>query len=132
MLDASGAASTAVERRKASAPEARTDGNVRFCVARAASVDAASDCAPFGAPPPFLLGGRGLSCSGVAKLGCKGASRERWRLTVLRHPEVAAKRPSKGAGRGAGAISFEARRWRPPQDDGKDAGVVLLGAASGP
>jgi hypothetical protein len=77
MLDASGAASTAVERRKASAPEARTDGNVRFGVARAASVDAASDCAPFGAPPPFLLGGRGLSCSGVAKLGCKGASRER-------------------------------------------------------
>ena len=34
-----------------------------------------------------------------------------------RHPEVAAKRPSKGDN--SGRSSFEARRWRAPQDDGK-------------
>jgi hypothetical protein len=83
MVDASALASAAVERRKASAPEARTDGNVRFCVARAASVDAASDYAPLGAPPPFFYWeAEGLSCSGVANLGCADASRERWRASA--------------------------------------------------
>jgi 23S rRNA pseudouridine955/2504/2580 synthase len=40
---------------------------------------------------------------------------------VSRHPEVAAKRPSKGDGRGARAASFEARPRRAPQDDGTTA-----------
>ncbi len=43
---------------------------------------------------------------------------------VHRHPEVAAKRPSKGDGRGAGAASFEARLRRAPQDDGKQDGAL--------
>jgi hypothetical protein len=34
----------------------------------------------------------------------------------IRHPEVAAKRPSKGDG--PHPASFEARLWRAPQDDG--------------
>jgi 23S rRNA pseudouridine955/2504/2580 synthase len=38
---------------------------------------------------------------------------------VSRHPEVAAKRPSKGDGRGTRAQSFEARLRRAPQDDGE-------------
>ena len=71
MLDASGAASTAVERRKASAPEARTDGNVRFCVARAASVDAASDCAPFGSASFFKGGTKGFLAVAWQNSGAK-------------------------------------------------------------
>jgi hypothetical protein len=71
-------ARAAVERRKASAPEARTDGNVRFRVARAASADAACRVAPFGASPPsifwsevlgraFLQRGGQLGCGGIAR-----------------------------------------------------------------
>jgi 23S rRNA pseudouridine2605 synthase len=37
---------------------------------------------------------------------------------TIRHPEVAAKRPSKDDGPGAAAPSFEARLRRAPQDDG--------------
>ena len=48
-------ARAAVERRKASAPEARTDGNVRFRVARAAPAGAACGVAPFGASPPSIF-----------------------------------------------------------------------------
>jgi 23S rRNA pseudouridine955/2504/2580 synthase len=44
--------------------------------------------------------------------------RLQYRQHPLRHPEAAAKRPSKGDGSGARA-SFEGRLRRPPQDDGK-------------
>src|ERR1043166_2306885 len=40
-------------------------------------------------------------------------------LASLRHPEVAAKRPSKGDG--PGRSSFEARLRRAPQDDGRES-----------
>ena len=42
-------------------------------------------------------------------------------MDVDRHPEVRAQRASKGDGPGASAASFEARRWRAPQDDGNTA-----------
>jgi 23S rRNA pseudouridine955/2504/2580 synthase len=45
---------------------------------------------------------------------------------VRRHPEVAAKRPSKGDGRS----SFEARRGRAPQDDGKQSAAAARGEGS--
>ncbi len=45
-----------------------------------------------------------------------------------RHPEVAAKRPSKGDGQGRS--SFEARRGRAPQDDGKQSAAAQRGAGS--
>jgi hypothetical protein len=54
----------------------------------------------------------GLSCSGVAKLGCGGASRERDCLSVVRHPEVAAQRPSKETARAPRPSPFEARSAR--------------------
>ncbi len=38
-----------------------------------------------------------------------GAAGEAPRVIVIRHPEVAAQRPSKGDGQGASAVSFEAR-----------------------
>jgi 23S rRNA pseudouridine2605 synthase len=41
-------------------------------------------------------------------------------LPAVRHPEVAAKRPSKGDG--PGRASFEGRLRRPPQDDGDKVG----------
>ena len=55
--DASGAASAAVERRKASAPEARTNGNIRSRGARRAPLGTANKYAPFGAPPPSFYWG---------------------------------------------------------------------------
>jgi hypothetical protein len=59
---------------------------------------------------------------------------------VHRHPEVAAQRPSKGDGSGAGATSFEARLRRAPQDDGQQdanpefgrGGFSPLGGAGAP
>ena len=71
-------ARAAVERRKASAPEARTDGNVRFRVARAAPAGAARGVAPFGASLPPFFGVRfweGLSYSVEGQLGCGGIAR---------------------------------------------------------
>ncbi len=52
--------------------------------------------------------------------------RHQYRQPLSRHPEAAAKRPSKGDGPGARAASFEARRWRAPQDDGKQKSASLL------
>jgi hypothetical protein len=90
--DASGAASTAVERRKASAPEAQTSGNIRWRGARRAPLGTANKYAPFGAPPPsFYWGVVGRAfLKRAANLGCQGASRERERV----HP------PPRKRGRG--------------------------------
>jgi hypothetical protein len=57
-------------------------------------------------PPPFFLKGeewKGFLTVAWTDLGCQVASRERDLLCVFlfRHPEVAAKRPSKGDGPGA-------------------------------
>jgi 23S rRNA pseudouridine955/2504/2580 synthase len=52
--------------------------------------------------------------------------RHQHRQHPFRHPEVAAKRPSKGDGPGARAASFEARRWRAPQDDGEQESAPPL------
>jgi 23S rRNA pseudouridine955/2504/2580 synthase len=52
--------------------------------------------------------------------------RHRPRAFNSRYPEVAAKRPSKGDGRGH--ASFEGRLRRPPQDDGKQPAAVIPGS----
>ena len=81
---ASQLASAAVERRKASAPEARTDGNIRSCGARRAPPGTATQYAPSGAPPPFFYLGRvgRAFLKRAANLGCEDASRERDRLSL--------------------------------------------------
>src|ERR1700688_4057485 len=90
-------ASAAVERRKASALRS----------ARAASDDAANSFAPFGALPPliFLEANTAYfleannSCRSLPNLGCGCIART---ISLVRHPEVAAQRPSKDAGIQAG------------------------------
>jgi 23S rRNA pseudouridine955/2504/2580 synthase len=68
-----------------------------------------------------LRGGRGPRQPGGGKQ--IAGPRHQYRQHPFRHPEVAAKRPSKGDGRGARAASFEARLRRAPQDDGKQGAV---------
>jgi hypothetical protein len=53
--DASGAASAAVERRKASAPEARTNGNIRLRGARRAPPGTANKVRAFWRSAPFFF-----------------------------------------------------------------------------
>jgi 23S rRNA pseudouridine955/2504/2580 synthase len=64
-----------------------------------------------------LRGSRGPRQPGGGK---QGAGPRHSFSHVRRHPEVAAKRPSKGDGRS----SFEARRGRAPQDDGKQSAAA--------
>jgi len=67
------------------------------------------DYAPPGAPPPSLFGGE----FGMAWQNSDAwAPRERGRLPVIRHPEVAAKRPSKETAEDSRAAPFEARYAR--------------------
>jgi len=75
-------ASTAVERRKASAPEARRRMATFACVARAGPRRARQKAyAPFGAPPPSLFGAFGRAfLKRAANLRCQDASRERERV----------------------------------------------------
>ena len=84
--DASGAASTAVERRKASAPEARTDGNIRLRGARRAPLGTAKSVRAFRRSAPLhLFGAIGRAfLKREANLGCQAASRERERVSAPR------------------------------------------------
>jgi hypothetical protein len=86
-------ASAAVGRRKASALRS----------ARAASDDAANSFAPFGALPPLIFSEANTSCRSLPKLGCGCIARM---SKLVRHPEVAAERPSKDAGPGAEAVAL--------------------------
>jgi 23S rRNA pseudouridine955/2504/2580 synthase len=70
-----------------------------------------------------VRGGRGPRQPGGGKQ--IAGPRHQYRQHPFRHPEAAAKRPSKGDGRGAQAASFEARRWRAPHDNGKQAEQIF-------
>ena len=100
MLDASGPASAAVERRKASGWR-----STRFCTGNGAD---SGRHAPFGASPPFFVrcvrGVRGLFENRISAALAQSRRGDGKILPVFRHPEVAAKRPSKGDGRGAVAV----------------------------
>ena len=106
--DASGAASTAVERRKASAPEARTDGNIRLRGARRAPLGTAKSVRAFRRSAPLRYLGRvgRAFLKREAKLGCEAASRER----DLLHPppRSGGGGPSEGRWRGPLSQSFVA------------------------
>ena len=71
-VGASQLARTAVERRKASAPEAPANGNIRLRGARRAPLGTAKRVRAFRRSASLLFGRHeGLSCSGVANLGCE-------------------------------------------------------------
>jgi hypothetical protein len=86
-------ARAAVERRKASALRS----------ARAASDDAANSFAPSGALPPLIFSEANTSCRSLPKLGCGCIART---SELVRHPEVAAKRPSKDVGPSAEVVAL--------------------------
>jgi hypothetical protein len=116
--DASGAASTAVERRKASAPEARTDGNIRSCGARRAPSGTAKSVRAFRRSAPLRYLGRvgRAFLKREANLGYQGASRERWPVSA---PAKAgegdhAERGGGGVGLVALTSSKECRRRKRP------------------
>src|ERR1700727_2318681 len=88
-----GVASAAVERREAGPLRVLRDG-AEHSEGAAASADAASWCAPSGAPPPFLS--RAAQRTGVAvgmpKPGC-GASRGRCRFSTSPRARGEQRRP---------------------------------------
>jgi hypothetical protein len=78
----------------------------------------------FGAPPPFFWEAlEGLSCSGVARLGCEAASRERGRLTLILRCPRHKRGPRRMRAEALGPPPSRRAGWRAPQDDGNDACV---------
>jgi ribosomal protein L11 methyltransferase len=78
----------------------------------------------------FGTGHHGTTCGCLLALGLLAKKRWRRRKAFLRHPEVRAKRASKGGGRS----SFGARLRRAPQDDGSRVArprVLDIGTGSG-